>query len=156
MEFRERFKDAALDVGLGRKYGHTGDDSQNCVRFLYAILLVIYGELVKSKLAELHLNIANGLGSFANCAALVSLQIGEWATTPSTPGIYYCQGWRKINGELKGHSFALVVYPTPLTGEWLWILESTNGTSDWYRPVKWSDLVDKWSAGLKLVRLLEP
>lgn len=150
MAFRERFKDAALDVGLGRKYGHTGDDTQDCVRLLYAILVVVYGSVMVGIRAEMMLNVPDGLGSAKNCAALVHSQLAAWVQAPAEPGIYYCQGWRGN----KGHAFALIVYPTPMAGEWLWILEATNGTDDWYRPVTWSEVQGKWP-NLTIVQLLE-
>jgi hypothetical protein len=163
----ERFKDAALH-SLGRAYGHSGPATTNCVRFLYDLLSIVYGDIIKSMSDELHLNLPDGLGSFANCEALVGSGIGEWALTPSAPGVYYCQGWRKTaRGEWRGHAFALICYPVPLAGTLLWILESTNRDADtdndgipdrfdWYRPVNWASIVDRWTEGVRLVRLLEP
>lgn len=139
---RERVKDAALDVGLGRRYGHTGNDTQDCVRFTYAILKAVYPNQPWSALNEvMHLNIPDGLGSFANVEAVIALGIGERVDHPMPSHWHYCQGWRSSN---RGHCFLWWEPPVPILGSG-WILEATNGTSDWYRPMDWTTVTKRYA-----------
>ena len=151
MRFHERVKDAALDVGLGRKYGHTGNASQNCVRLWYAILFILFGSIVGTKSDEIHLNIRNGLGSFANLEALVELGLAEWILAPGAGDVCLGQGWRRDDdGDLVGHLFGML--ERDILGEW-WILESTNGTPDWYRPEDPDDRAARYTVGVRWIRL---
>jgi len=72
----ERYKDAVLEVGLGRGYGHTGNATQDCVRLHYAALEKLLGKAVMGPLSKaMHLN-GYGLGSTDNVKALVIVYFG--------------------------------------------------------------------------------
>lgn len=160
--FIERYKDAILEVGLGRTYGHTDNASQDCVRLQYAALEKLWGTgVVKPLSRQLHLN-GYPLGSIANCRALVDAGMGDWVEEPEVGGVYYVQVWRKDGS---GHCYVLLYYPGPVDQP-LWILEATNSNRDrdedgvkdrydWYRAADWDDL-QKDVETLGLVRLRDP
>ena len=154
--FRERVYHAALDTGLGRKYGHTGDATTDCVRYWYAILVDLLGEQTMEAINKAwHLN-GYGLGSMANVEALVGIGVAEWVDYPQADGgIYLGQGWTKKNGKWKsGHLLGVVTFAGPLLTSAFWLLES-NRNDDWFRPIDLDDRVEMYDA-MRWVQLLDP
>lgn len=136
MAMRERLKDAALDVGLGRKYGHTGDATQDCSRFTYATLsaafpLLVWGLLHKT----LHLNFDGALRSTANVTAVRDLLNSYMVEDPMHGYWHYCQGWKRN----KGHNFFWWRPEAAWESQPSMILDATDGTDDWYRPETWAE-----------------
>lgn len=147
---RLRILEAALDVGLGRKYGHTENDQTNCVTFAEGVLQAAFPEI---NWAPLHsdLMIGDAGRPFSNVEALVSSGFRE--VIFPTPGTFsYCQGWRSIE-PLRGHCFFFWRPPVPFDTPSM-ILEATNATSDWYRPCRWSYIQSKYPCGLRLAELI--
>ncbi len=155
MSFRERVYHAALDWGLGRRYGHTGDATTDCVRFWYAILLALLGPDVMGPIHKAwHLN-GYPLGSMANLEALVATGAAEWVDEPQADdGIYLGQGWTKKDGKWKsGHLLGIVTFTGPILTAPFWLLEA-NRNEDWFRPVDLDTRVRIYDA-IRWVRLLE-
>lgn len=141
-----RFLWAALDCGLGRSYGHTGE-TQDCIRFQFATLVGMYPEVdLAAHHRVLHLN-GESLGSVANMEKLVALGLGEFAHSPDLPGVYAMQGWQGGGG----HAVFLVKRKS---GE-LWIAEFTTRTADGFEAVSWGWVTSRWSQRA-LVRLRAP
>lgn len=154
--FRERVYHAALDWGLGRKYGHTGDATTDCVRYWYAILLALLGDEVMEPIHKAwHLN-GYPLGSMANLEALVGTGAAEWVTEPLPDGgVYLGQGWTKESGAWKsGHLLGIITFAGPVLDSPFWLLES-NRNDDWFRPVDLDQRMQRYDA-VKWVRLLDP
>lgn len=150
MLVRDLWKDAVLDVGLGRRYGHTGDESVDCVRIVAHALEVMYPLAdVRSEWRRLHLSYDGaGPGSFANIQALVDLDIAVEVTEPAPGGVTIYQKWKGS----RGHMFSILrpelVQPGPD-----WLLHATTD-EDWYRPVDLEAYLagSKWRA----CRLIHP
>ena len=135
MTLDDRIVRAALDVGLGRSYGHTGDATQDCVRLWYAILCLVYiGAGLEQHSDEMHLH-GYPLGSFANAEAIVDLGLGEYVDTPQAGRWHYCQGWRHSGS---GHCWGWYEPPAVEIGSSM-VLEATTRTTDWYAPEFWAD-----------------
>lgn len=147
----DMYKDAALAVGLGRRYGRDASDeaTTDCISFQYEILRHLYGDLIPgpgtTEHRILHLNTPDGLFSFDNVHTLHELGV---VARPEifphgrqqllSPGVYYCQAWDQAGQHgatrTRGHTFALLVtdsvpwsystYPP------VHILEATNSTRD--------------------------
>jgi hypothetical protein len=144
---RTRILESALDVGLGRRYGHTGVDAVDCVIFAEAILHSSYPEIDWSG-THADLMILDAARPFSNVEALVGLGFRE--VPELVPGRWhYCQGWRK-NGA--GHCFLIWSPPSPEPGR-PYKLEATNARSDWYAPTDWTRESSRYGAGLRLVLL---
>jgi len=155
----ERYKDAVLEVGLGRGYGHTGNATQDCVRLHYAALEKLLGKAVMGPLSKaMHLN-GYGLGSTDNVKALVTAGLAQSVPDLLGPGVYYCQGWKGR----RGHCFVVIVYFGPVPDP-VWILEATNSSGDadgdgvpdkhdWYRALDWVAQKNKYDT-LAVARLL--
>lgn len=150
MLVRNLWKDAMLDVGLGRKYGHSGDESVDCVRIIAHAVEVMFPMVEVRKLwKELHLsNPGAGVGSFDNIDALVELGVAEVVTEPVPGGVTIIQKWKGS----RGHMFSILRPETVVPGP-DWILHSTTD-SDWYRPID----LDAYLAGskYKMCRLIHP
>lgn len=144
--------ESALDCGLGRKYG-TGDDAVDCVIFAEAVLELAFPWV---DFGPLHrdLMIMDGQRPFSNIDALKAVGFRE--VTAPQPGLFhYCQGWRSLSPLSGGHCF-LWWQPPASDPSPSRILEATNGTSDWYRPLEWADRQQRYVAGLRLVTLAVP
>jgi hypothetical protein len=127
---RDLWKDSILDVGLGRKYGHSGDTSVDCVRIIaHAVADMYPGVDVRSRWSDLHLSGGQGLGSFDNIKALVELGVAEYVTSPAPGGVTIVQKWKGN----RGHMFSILRPETVAPGP-DWILHATTD-SDWYRPI---------------------
>jgi hypothetical protein len=125
---QELWKDAMLDVGLGRRYGHTGDETQDCVRILYAALEVMYPDVdVAAWHKPLHLA-GYPLGSFANIEATVQLGVGRSVVRPEPGSVVLVQEWWKTGGHAYSHLEP--ESPDPRPG---YILHATTAP-DWYGP----------------------
>lgn len=130
MLVRDLWKDAMLDVGLGRKYGHTGDDSVDCVRIIAHAIEVMYPMVdVRSQWKQLHLSGGQGAGSTANIDALVDLGVARYVDFPVPGGVAIAQKWKGP----KGHMFSILRPESVVPGP-DWILHATTD-SDWYRPI---------------------
>jgi len=137
---------AVADVGLGRRYSHSGDDSTDCIRLTAAVLGVLYPEISwPDRVMHLH---GYSVGSMANVDQVIESGAGVSIRAPdlTESGVYYCQGWGRY-----GHCFFLAVRPRGT----LWIVEASNLTSDWVRPVVWADVVDAFP-DLRIARLQRP
>lgn len=142
--------ESALDCGLGRKYGHTGNDAVDCVIFTEAVLQLAF-PWIDFGPKHRDLMIQDGKRPFSNIEALVSLGFRE-VSEPEPGAFNYCQGWRSLDPLSGGHCFLFWNPKTPFD-EPSKILEATNATSDWYRPLLWSDRQARFQAGLRLVSL---
>lgn len=145
MSLIKRYLFAALDVGLGRSYGHTGDGVTDCILFQVAKLARVYPSIDFSSHSDaLHLN-GYGVGSYANMEKLVELGVGEvWTGEPRKGDVVECQGWGSY-----GHAFTLL----HVDGQ-LWIMDSHNRTTDWLRPMAWEEVRRTWPQ-LMAVKLRE-
>jgi len=141
--------EAALDVGLGRRYGHTGDDQTDCVQFAEAILIRAFPDV---DWAPLHSAMMIGAVAdlFSNVDALIGVGFPE-TQAPAAGAFSYCQGWRSLR-PLRGHCFLWWQPAAPSVSASM-ILEATNATADWYRPAQWPDMAAKYPAGLRMVTL---
>ena len=139
-----RYLWAACNVGLGRSYGHTGDDTQDCIRFQVAKLKEVYPDVdFSSEHKVLHL-VGETVLSLNNMKALVRLGVGTEVNQPAERGIYEVQGWKGN----RGHAFTLI----RRRDDSLWIMDFTTGTTDGLRPIEWDTVVRKWSL-LMVVKL---
>jgi hypothetical protein len=142
-----RFLWAACDVGLGRSYGHTGEETQDCIRFQVAVLVPLYPEVdFTPHLDLLHLN-GQPVGSLANMQKLVDLGVGVEVDDAIEPGIYCLQGW---NGG-RGHAIFMI----RRGGGGLFVMDFTTATTDGLRPLDWVDVLRKWPTRM-IVKLREP
>ena len=153
---RCRLVDAVCDVGLGRRYGHTGDHSTDCVRLAYAALEMLHGDRVRVHKRALHLA-GHPAGSMANIDALVASGIGdevEWLDGDGE-SCYLVQGWVLSDEQMatspgsrqSGHCFFW------LGGEYGRILHSTTAGPDWYADEHWPQRRERYGS-LRLVRLV--
>lgn len=137
----------ACDVGLGRSYGHTGDDTTDCIRFQFAVLRGVYPAVdFDSHHKMLHLD-GQPAGSLANMQKLLDLGVGTEAADASEKGVYVQQGWKGASG----HAIILIRRGNGS----LWIMDFTTATTDGLRPIEWSDVTRRWPSRL-LVKLREP
>ena len=137
----------ACDVGLGRSYGHTGEDTQDCIRFQVAVLVLLYKDVDFTPwLGLLHLN-GQPVGTLANMAKLVELGVGVEVEDAAESGIYCLQGWK--GG--RGHAIFLI----RRGGGGLFVMDFTTSTTDGLRPQEWPDVLRKWPTRM-LVKLREP
>lgn len=134
----------ACDVGLGRSYGHTGDDTQDCIRFQVAVIDLLYPGALDGHHDVLHLN-GQPIGSLANMETLIQLGVADEAATADDRGVYALQGW---NGG-RGHAIFLIRRPDDGS---LWVMDFTTATTDGLRPAEWREIVRKWPTRL-LVKL---
>ena len=142
-----RFLWHACDVGLGRSYGHTGDDTQDCIRFQFALLKGLYPDVdLEAHHRVLHLN-GQMVGSLVNMETLVQLGVGVEAIDAAIVGVYALQGW---SGG-KGHAVFLI----RRGDDSLWVMDFTTATTDGLRPIAWADVVRRWPSRM-LVKLKEP
>ncbi len=142
-----RFLWHACDVGLGRSYGHTGEDTQDCIRFQIAVLVPLYPDVDFTPwLGLLHLD-GQPVGSLANMAKLVELGVGVEVGDAMEPGIYCLQGWK--GG--RGHAIFMI----RRGGGDLFVMDFTTATSDGLRPLDWIDVLRKWPSRM-VVKLREP
>lgn len=140
-----RFLWHACDVGLGRSYGHTGDDTQDCIRFQVAVIAGVYPRVDFAPHYDvLHLA-GQPIGSLANMETLIQLGVGDEAATADDRGVYALQGW---NGG-RGHAIFLIRRPDDGS---LWVMDFTTATTDGLRPIEWREIVRKWPTRL-LVKL---
>lgn len=155
--FTDRYKHAALINCAGRGYGHTGDETTDCIRLQFATLKTLFGPTLARLTKVLHLN-GSALGSFDNTAALVENGYGFYVDTPSPGSVCYVQGW---NGS-KGHCFAVVWDADGAP----YILEATNSSGDtdddgvpdrydWFRVVDWPTQAAKYTE-MRIVQLWDP
>ena len=142
MGHRLTFALALLDVGLGRRYGHTNDDTVDCIRFAYQALAAAHPDRPWAEYTkELHLN-GQTPPSTVNVVT-VSLLLGHPVTTaPDRGGWWYCQGWRwdASRGQHRGHTWVYLHHPQGMG----WIVEATNGRADWARRIPWAELDSYW------------
>lgn len=137
----------ACDVGLGRSYGHTGEETQDCIRFQVAVLVPLYKDVDFTPWLDLlHLN-GQMVGTLANMEKLVELGVGVEAEDAMEPGIYCLQGWK--GG--RGHAIFII----RRGGGSLWTMDFTTATTDGLRPLEWQRVLDKWPTRM-LVKLREP
>lgn len=137
----------ALDVGLGRSYGHTGEETQDCIRFQVSVLVLLYPDVDFTPwLGLLHLN-GESLGTLANMEKLIELGVGEEEPDADLVGIYCLQGWRGNSG----HAIFLI---RRRNGS-LWVCDFTTSTADGLRPLEWSEVERKWPVRM-LVKLRDP
>lgn len=142
-----RFLWHACDVGLGRSYGHTGDDTQDCIRFQVAVLRGMYPAIDWTPHHRLmHLD-GQPVGTLANMALLVTLGVGVEVSEPNEAGVYALQGWKGGSG----HAIFII---RRRNGE-LWTCDFTTATTDGLRPMEWDDVLRKWPVRM-LVKLREP
>ena len=144
---RLKILESALDVGLGRKYGHTGDDTQDCVRFAEAILVSAFPDL-RWDGTHSAMMIQDVAEPFSNITALARLGFPQ-VQAPEPGSFHLVQGWRSLSPP-GGHCFLWWEPEGPVVSEPM-ILEATSATTDWYRPAVWADVVARYPAGLRLV-----
>lgn len=130
------WKDAVLDVGLGRSYGHTGDDTQDCVRLIHAALVAMYplvDRLVHVEVRRAILLDGYPLGSTANVDALVLEGVARRVDTPPPGSVCVIQEWRDTPAGPRGHCYSHLEPESvsPASGK---IIHATNGSTDWYAP----------------------
>ena len=147
MKLLTRYLWHACDVGLGRSYGHTGDDTQDCIRFQVAVLRGVYDDVdFSADHRVLHLNGEN-VGSVRNMQTLVRLGVGVEVAIPAEKGVYVLQGWKGASG----HAITLI-----RRGDGsLWVMDFTTATTDGLRPIEWPDVMRRWPVRM-LLRLREP
>jgi hypothetical protein len=137
-------------VGLGRSYGHTGEETQDCIRFQVAVLVPLYPEVdFTPHLDLLHLN-GQPVGSLANMQKLVDLGVGVEVDDAIEPGIYCLQGWTGFGGG-RGHAIFMI----RRGGGGLFVMDFTTATTDGLRPLDWVDVLRKWPTRM-IVKLREP
>ena len=146
---RTRILEAALDVGLGRTYGHSGEDATDCVQFAEALLHVAYPALDWSG-THPSMMIMDPTRLWSNVEQLVALGFRE-ASRPQPGRWAYVQGWRSSGA---GHCFLWWAQPSPVADADR-LLEATNATSDWYRPASWEEQRARYDRGVRLVILEE-
>ncbi len=151
IDIRTILLESALDVGLGRKYGHTGIDSVDCVTFAEAVLINSYPMI---NWAPLHrdLMIRDAARPWSNVEALFAEGFRE-VSAPEAGRFHYVQGWRSLAPLSGGHCFLWWESLAPALASK--IMESTNATSDWYRPMSWAVQSAKFGAGVRLAVLEE-
>jgi len=139
MLVRDLWKDAVLDVGLGRRYGHRpSEEEKNCVSLIAWAVEVMYPMVKVRKLwSKLHLsNAGAGPGSFDNIDALVELGVARYVDHPVPGGVTIIQKGKRS----RGHMFSILRPETVAPGP-DWILHSTTD-DDWYRPIDLDDYLD--------------
>ncbi len=147
MMFIFRYVWVACDVGLGRLYGRTGDDTQDCIRFQFAKAEALYREIDFSPHKKvLHLN-GEPIGSLANMETYVKLGLGVEVDNVDEPGIYEMQGWGA-----GGHACTIIRRPDDGS---LWTMDFTTKTTDGLRPITWAD-IQRWWPNRMIVKLRVP
>ena len=155
MQLQSRFVWAAADVGLGRRYGHTGDATQDCVRLMYAACVALYDGVVDLQpwIKVMHLN-GEPIGSMANIDAYVQAGVAQLVDWPTPESVCLVQVWWAN----RGHMFAHLEPPGPEVGPKLeqpHILEATPATADWLRPYALQQKLEAATA-YRIARLLDP
>jgi len=142
-----RFLWSALDVGLGRSYGRTGEDTQDCVRFVVSTLRGMYPGIDMTPHSDvLHLN-GQSVGSLANMERLEDLGVGARVQDCDEPGVYALQCWRGGSG----HAFFLIRRRSGA----LWLCDFSPADCDGLEPIEWRDIVARWPSRA-MVRLTRP
>jgi hypothetical protein len=149
---RTAYLRAALKHGVGYAYDagtRAPFGTQDCTRYLFAILLEVCGDVVAERSGELH--IRDAAKPYSNVQALIDLGLAEEASKPVKGGLYYCQGWRSLDPLQGGHAF-MWLHGDKGAG---FIIQATPGRPHWCEVRSWKDQAAKFPAGVELAKLTE-
>lgn len=148
---------AALRELGGRSYGRSGDSTTDCSRFVGAVLLDVFGGVVREHWADLM--IMDGSRPWSDVDAIEAMGIG--CVGELVPGRWHVvQGWRRLTrqghvpegGGINGHVWLWYEPATPEVGN-AEIVQATPTKPPWCGPRDWALQIAPFKAGVRIAVL---
>ena len=156
-----RMLHAIADVGLGRRYGHTGDDTADCVRFVLAVLDQVYpGKLGATGRRDVLISHGDAERPWSPVSALITAGIARVPGNKVDYGRWHvCQGWNgltggRISSTSSGHCW--LWRGGVSNGQAGWIYQaSTSNPAEWVARRTWADQAARFVSGVSVAALVE-